>query len=196
MTIELLRQLIGGDQRVLMMGLGNEFRSDDGAGVQTVRWLSESGIPGPSEDGPSFMVMEAGRQLLSHVHTVELARPSVIIFVDAANLGLDPGSTVMLGEEQVFETNLSTHENNFSLVLAYLRKVLPDLHFYFIGFQYSSEEMSPGMNLSPQVEIAVRTLVSAVIDIVKPPRQPPPPPAPQQETRSVWPTQPHFHRGP
>jgi hydrogenase 3 maturation protease len=150
------------DGRIAIVGLGNDYRTDDGAGTAVIRLLKESAIDKVDE----VALFEADRNLVGYLSDIEKFQPSRIIFVDAANLGTEPGKIMVLDEKQIVEKRISTHENNLDLALAYFKIVLPEHEVLFVGIQFKSLEMTDELTLTEETRRAVEELVRLITDAV------------------------------
>jgi len=148
--------------KIAIVGLGNEYRKDDGAGIAVIRLLKHSGI----EKVKEVALFEVDRNLLRHLPDIEKFQPSRIIFLDAANLGIETSKIMVLEEKQIIEKKISTHENNLDLAMAYFKIVLPEHKTLFVGIQFKSLEMSDELTLTEETNKAVKKLVRLIIDAV------------------------------
>jgi hydrogenase 3 maturation protease len=113
---DLKRQLEGlvGNGRLYVLGLGNTDRADDGAGIVVAENLKK---PFPEfsfseHDGVEGTVLELS----------EKDEEASIIFVDAANLNLRPGSIRIVKREEIRETEITTHRVAVALMASILSK--------------------------------------------------------------------------
>jgi len=157
-----IESFAGNAERMAIVGLGNEYRTDDGAGTATVRLLKDS----PINKSGNVALFDAGRDLIGHLSDIEDFQPSRIIIVDAADLGIKAGEIMMLDEKQIVENRISTHENNLDLAMAHLKITLPEHQVLFIGIQFESLEMSDKLALTADVKKAAEELVKLITDAV------------------------------
>lgn len=147
----------GAKPRVLIAGMGNDLRRDDGFGIAVVRRLLEGGQP----DG--VRAIEAGIAGLGLVQELMDGYEALVI-LDATDRGGPPG-TVYLLEAEVPELEDFTpeYQQDFladthytvpskALILARALGVLPD-HSYILACQ--PEETELGIGLSEPVERGV-----------------------------------------
>lgn len=140
--------------RVLVAGMGNDLRQDDGFGISVVRRFFEEGVPEAVE------VYESGIAGIGLVQELMDGYEALVI-VDAADRGEEPG-TVYLLEAEVPDPEELTEEGrqefladthltvpSKALILARALKVLPPL-VYILGCQPKVYEL--GMGLSEPVE--------------------------------------------
>ncbi len=153
-----LRSFLRKEDTIILIGLGNEFRSDDGAGIATIRRLQKLQV----DENVQITLIEAGRNLVNHLHHIGKVKPSKIVFIDAADIQGQGGDLRILYKDQLTERIYSTHENNLNLTLNYLKEIVPDCQVLFLGIQYTSLEMSEKLSLTKEVQKEVEQ-VSAVI---------------------------------
>ncbi len=144
--------------RTLVLGVGNLLLSDDGVGVRVIQKLQEEhSLPEEVEtvDGGT-----CGLDLLHFLEGVEN-----LIVVDAANMGLPPGTIKRLEGEAVpafLSQKMSPHEINLPELLfsAKLTGIYPKRVVVF-GIQPQTIETS--LDLSPPVAAQVDELVELVL---------------------------------
>lgn len=84
LAAQLAERLTG---RVVVLGIGNPLRGDDGAGVRVAELLAEAA---------GALVINAGESPEDHLGRVVSARPDVVLLIDAVDLGATPGSLTLL----------------------------------------------------------------------------------------------------
>jgi len=144
--------------KTLILGVGNLLLSDDGVGVRVIQKLQEEHtLPAEVEtvDGGT-----CGLDLLHFLEGVDH-----LIVVDAANLGLPPGTIKRLEGEAVpafLSQKVSPHEINLPELLfsAKLTGIYPKKVVVF-GIQPQTIETS--LDLSPPVAAQVDELVERVL---------------------------------
>ena len=143
---------------VLILGLGNPLRGDDGIGCRVVEELVRRGLPDGVEalDGGA-----AGLGLLNLGEGGER-----VVVVDAAEMGRGPGEIVRftLADVRLASTpdRFSFHHAGLSEALALadaLGRALPEL----VIFGVQPVRVGWGEGLSPAVEAALPALVAAVL---------------------------------
>ena len=109
----LLKDVVG-HGRLYVLGLGNTDRADDGAGIVVAENLKK---PFPEfsfseHDGVEGTVLEIS----------EKDEVASVVFVDAADLKLSPGSIRVVKKEQIRETEITTHRVAVALMASILAK--------------------------------------------------------------------------
>jgi hydrogenase maturation protease len=142
---------------ILILGLGNPLRGDDGVGCQVAEVLARQTLP------PDVEVMDGGTPGVGLLHILEGRRR--VILVDAAEMGRAPGSVARFrpGETRLGESaeGFSLHHSGVAEALALaeaLRLDLPEL----LVFGVQPAHVGWDQALSRPVQAAVANVVEAV----------------------------------
>ena len=153
---------------LLVLGLGNPLRRDDGVGPRVVELLLQGGLP------PEVEAIDAGTSgydLLNLLGNSESSGGGVrqVVIVDAADLGLEAGQFARFTPEQVElaqgAPGSGAHQAGLAEAFALARALerrLPKIVIF--GVQPDSLEWGTG--LSSKVEAALPPLVAAVLEEV------------------------------
>lgn len=153
-----LKTILRKDLRVAIVGVGSELRGDDVAGLALVRR-----IRGELDD-PNVLLVEGGTVPENFTSKIKRFKPSLVIFVDAADFGGEPGDMILADRESIVGSSISTHSLPLSLLAEYLEKET-GAKPYLLGIQPSATERVEGM--SPEVEEAVETLGRELVSALK-----------------------------
>ena len=144
---------------MVVAGVGNVLRSDDGFGVAVAQRLQEAGPP------PGVRVLDVG---IGGIHLVQelFDAARALIVVDSVDLGREPGTVFVIrpevrepaGRDDLADMHYATPER--ALMLANALGVLPDT-VWLVGCQPADAERL-GEVLSPEVERAVEPAVAEV----------------------------------
>ncbi|MGB9826090.1 MAG: hydrogenase maturation peptidase HycI [Desulfofundulus sp.] len=100
---------------------------DDAAGPLLARLFESSPIAG-------WEVLNAGPAPENYIHKVRECGADMVVIVDAADMGLSPGSVRILSEEDIAESDLmTTHNLPLSFLIKAMRESVSDI--LFIGIQ-------------------------------------------------------------
>ena len=113
-----LREYFGEDERrVVLVGIGNPMRGDDGVGVKIIERLEEMGLTG---------VMLLNTETVPEAFTgkVESYEPTHVLLLDAANFGGRPGETRLIDSTHIGGQAISTHSLPLSIFISYIEKSL------------------------------------------------------------------------
>jgi hydrogenase maturation protease len=149
------------EKRVLVLGLGNLVRSDDGVGVHiALQLMSDPRLPSEVE------VIDGGTQGLNLLPTVTEA--THIVAIDAVNAGVAPGTILRyeISELDMLPGSPSVHQIGFADLLEALRWLDKSVQsLVLIGVQ--PEETGWETKLSPTLEAALPKLIETVINEVE-----------------------------
>ncbi|MDQ3302285.1 MAG: hydrogenase maturation protease [Actinomycetota bacterium] len=153
--------------RVLVAGMGNDLRQDDGFGIVVTRCYAEAGVP------PGVRVYESGIAGIGLVQELMDGYEALVI-VDATDRDAEPGTVFMLEadvpareeltEESRQEFLADTHLTvpSQALTLARALDILPPT-VYILGCQ--PKECGLGMDLSEPVERGVTEAVERLREL-------------------------------
>jgi hydrogenase maturation protease len=142
---------------VLIIGVGNEFRGDDGAGLVVSRRLGALSLEGVrvlEVEGEGVAVMMAWKGA------------SAVILVDAVYSGAEPGTVHRLEAHARPVPGSFFHRSTHAISVAdaiELARSLGELPSHFVVYGIEGKSFEAGMGLSPEVETAVQEVVAAVV---------------------------------
>jgi hydrogenase 3 maturation protease len=102
---------------LLIIGVGNELGCDDAAGVELSRQMRREFRRSKKVD-----IIEAGTTPENYISSIRKLRPSHILIVDAAQMGLSPGSVRIIERSEIGGFAFSTHSLPLSFLIDYLEK--------------------------------------------------------------------------
>jgi hydrogenase maturation protease len=141
----------------LIIGLGNPFRNDDGAGWLVAQRLRALELPGATvvesdADGAALMEIWKGVE--------------PVIVIDAAHAGAPPGTIHKLdARAQNIPARLFGHSSTHAIVLAAaveLARTLNQLPTRLLIYGIEGENFGPGQSLSPAILRAVDQVVEQI----------------------------------
>lgn len=103
--------------RIVIVGIGNELRGDDAAGVLIARKLEERGLPSLS---PAIKIVIGGSTPENVTGEIVRFKPSHIVIIDAADIGLEPGDVRIVNCEDISGAAFSTHSLPLGAFVSYL----------------------------------------------------------------------------
>jgi hydrogenase maturation protease len=147
------------EHRVVVLGLGNLIRCDDGVGIHAIQQLLSAQLVPAGVD-----IMDGGTLGLQLLPAIEDA--THILVLDAVNTGAAPGTIVRhaMTELEPLPGSPSVHQIGFADMLEGLRWMnkLSDKTIVLLGVQ--PEQTGWGENLSPTVEAALPALIQATLE--------------------------------
>lgn len=143
------------DLRIALLGVGSELNGDDAAGIQVARLLKKAaGLPA------DFLAIDGGSIPENASGPLRRFAPDIVIIVDAADMGEDPGTVKWLVESEIGGISASTHTLPLSVLGGFLNKEF-GCETVYLGIQPRQLEFAQG--LSPEVEKAVKHVVREII---------------------------------
>lgn len=137
--------------RVVWIGIGQELRGDDGAGIALVRQLAAG--------DPAAVCLEAGPTPENCVGAVAARHPDTVLLVDAVDWGGKAGDFRLFEASETDSVDPSTHGFPLSLVMEEIRS-RTGARVRLLGIQ--PESMKLGDGLGPAVRQAVERFLLAV----------------------------------
>jgi hydrogenase 3 maturation protease len=147
--VDNLRKCLKG--RVLIIGIGNRLRGDDGAGpllIDNLRGKVEATL------------LDVGEEPLNYLGVVDSAAADTILVFDTVEMGRPPGSIVRLKLEDLSESAaLSTH----SIPVRHVLKLVEmRTHANLVLFGVQARTLRLGSEMSAEVESAVKRFADAL----------------------------------
>lgn len=161
MTItELLNAAESGikQKNLLIVGIGNTLKSDDGAGPEIIKKLQEKGQF-------AFYLLDAGSAPENYTRKIKNFKPETIVFIDAVEMKEPPGTIKIIDEKDISSGYFTTHNMPLNLFLDYIKEETK-AKIIFIGIQ--PESTCFGEGLSDPVQKAAKKLVDGISARYKP----------------------------
>ena len=141
--------------RVVVLGVGNPLKGDDGFGPALIERL----------DGKTEAVcIDAGSTPENYGGKIVKIKPDTIIIADAVHLGRRAGECEVLRKDDIARTGLSTHDLSLDMFIGYLEEGT-GADIYMIGVQ--PLDVSFGSDMSESVRDALEETASAMIRSLK-----------------------------
>ncbi|MEM4657489.1 MAG: hydrogenase maturation peptidase HycI [Candidatus Methanosuratincola sp.] len=156
---ESLSQFLIGCDRLLIVGVGNRMRGDDAAGCSTARIL-RSRLKGKD----NVLVMDCGGVPENFTLDMKRFRPSHILFIDAADMGLKPGEARLVEGDELTGGSLSTHKQSLKLLFSILKEGIPGVKIKLLGIQPKTIDFGAG--ISYQVRKGVRAVADIMTELI------------------------------
>ncbi len=147
-----LKRLMKG--RVVVLGVGNRCRRDDGAGSLLAEQL----------DGRTgVQAIDAGAVPENYLEKVARSHPDTVLIIDAVDFGGTPGDLRILEPELIRPSGISTHGLSLQITADFL-KARTQARLAVVAMQPA--DIGMGTELSEEVSLAIdllkETLISAL----------------------------------
>lgn len=138
------RELTG---RVLILGIGNTLRSDDGLGSLLARRISGH---------TAYIVYDAGLSPENYLGKIIQEAPDTVLLVDAVDFAANPGDFKLFASDELQKLNFfCTHNSSLILLVEYLNK---NIKSRILILAVQPKSLSFGEDLSPEIDKTLQTL--------------------------------------
>lgn len=148
------------ENRILLIGVGNELLADDKAGLLVIEEIEK--IKEKSGD-VKIKTISAGTAPENFFSEIKKCQPTHVIIVDAAQLNQPAGTVQVISLDKIRWTTFSTHTLPLYLSVEYLKENI-GCETMVVGIQPKTLEM--GAEVSEEVKSAVETLAKTIVKIV------------------------------
>ncbi len=130
----------------MVVAMGDREGGDDGAGPRLVEHLTGR---------VSLPLLACGSYPQNFLSVIARARPEVVVLVDAAELGLEPGAVRVLVADEVMDLGAGSHGYPLALLMAQM-EAFAEAPVVLLAIQVGA--LRRGVGLHPAVEETVRDL--------------------------------------
>lgn len=131
--------------RFILMGIGNELKGDDGVGNRIARLFSH----------PDWLSLPCETVPENFAGVVERERPELLVMIDAADMGIEPGGIRIIPQNKLGSDVQGTHGQPLRQLVSILGKHA--VKIIFIGVQPGNTGL--GEDMSPQLQKMMDRLV-------------------------------------
>jgi hydrogenase 3 maturation protease len=143
-----LRNFIRGANKIAILGIGNDLRSDDGLGPYIIEKLSI--------DDPRVMIENVGSVPEGFARNLAEFGAERVIMLDAADMMKPPGHIELVTKDRIGGITISTHSMPLSFLMMYLEQETGGKTI-LIGIQPKSIQFGEGLTREIQ-EVVDRTI--------------------------------------
>jgi hydrogenase maturation protease len=147
---------------MIVIGLGNEFRSDDAVGLIAARKLNEHGVPAEKHQGDPATLIDRWKQA------------GTLIIIDAIASGVAPGTLHRL-DVSTSSLNRELYRNSKQALCVAdaieLSRTLGTLPARVFVFGIEAKNLTAGVGLSPEAEGTLPMLIEEVLTCTKLPTE-------------------------
>lgn len=154
-----LRDFLTDYEKLIILGVGNELKCDDGAGPFIIKKLQAEDI----EDKDKLLFINAETVPENFTGKLRKESPSHIIIVDACLMGGKPGDIKIVDKYDFANIGISTHSMSLSFFVRYLEKG-NDFKIIFVGIE--PESMDYSEKLTENVEKSAYEFIDILKGIV------------------------------
>jgi hydrogenase maturation protease HycI len=146
--------------KAAFVGIGSELRGDDAAGVVIINRLAEMA---KSTACPRFLFVNGGSAPENILGEIRAFQPEIIVFIDAAVLGGEPGTVRLIDtrREKISGVSFCTHSLPLTIVADYIRRTVP-CEIFVIGIEPGDMNFRPDCALTPPVAKAAADVINEI----------------------------------
>ncbi len=151
-----LAEFIAPAERIAVLGVGNDLRTDDGLGPFII---SEMTIK-----HPNLLIENVGSVPEAFARPLAEFGATRIIMIDAADMRKTPGHIELVTKDRIGGIAISTHRMPLSLLMAYLEQQTGGQSI-LLGIQPKSVQFGEG--LTPELEEVARKIISSLENLLE-----------------------------
>jgi hydrogenase 3 maturation protease len=153
---QILMDWLGKDFRLVIIGIGNLLKNDDGLGVVTVKKLQ-------GKTTNNILLIDCGTVPETYVGPIRKFNPSHVLMIDAAELGSKPGTVRFVFPDEIQGLTISTHTLPLNVFADYLKK---ETNTKIALLAVQPKNLDFGESLSSEVLGAVKSLSNTILDVI------------------------------
>jgi len=138
--------------RIVLMGIGNELRHDDGAAQKVIKQLNECA-------DETILAVDCQDVPENFTSYVKRFKPTHIILIDAVDFGANPGDFEIFEIQDIESVGITTHKASLAVMASYLHQET-SARIFIIGIQPANSSF--GIGLSHDVKKAVNSIVGSL----------------------------------
>lgn len=142
--------------KVALIGIGNSMRGDDALGPLLIDRLTGK---------VDAVLVDAGEVPECYTGRIIDENPDTIILVDAVDLGVEPGSAVLVEPNQLDGISSSTHNMCLGILARYLQDA-SEARTFLLGIQ--PKDIALGHLITPEVEGTLDVIEQSLIELLPP----------------------------
>lgn len=154
-----LSDFLDGYEKLIVLGVGNELKCDDGVGPFIINKLKEEDIENKNE----LLFINAETVPENFTGKIRKEKPTHLIIVDACLMGGKPGDMKIVDKYDFANIGISTHSMSLSFFVRYLEKGT-DFGIIFVGIE--PESMDYSEKLTENVEKTAYDFIDTLKGIV------------------------------
>ena len=159
---EELKKRLPNAERIALLGVGSELRSDDAAGLLVAKAVAQSKIAHSAFS--KLKVFLGGTAPENFSGEIKKFNPTQLIIVDSAELNQPAGAINLIRPDKIGGVSFCTHQLPLKIFIDYLLNSLK-CDIIVIGIQPKIIDF--GEAVSPQVKKAARAVAQAILDVLK-----------------------------
>ncbi len=155
-----LSNFLEGYEKLIVLGVGNELKCDDGVGPYIIKRLKENVV----ENKKKFLFIDAQTVPENFTGKIRKENPSHLIIVDACLMDGKPGDMKIVNKYDFANIGISTHSMSLSFFVRFLEQGNDNLRIIFVGIE--PESMDYADMPTEKVEKAANDFINILKGII------------------------------
>lgn len=166
---EEIKEFLSDCSSLVILGIGNDIRGDDGLGPYIISKLSDlkeshhESDQNPIVDMDKLYLIDGGSVPENFTGLIKKHDPSHIILIDASLMNRKAGEIAIVDKENISDISISTHSMSLSFLIRYLERE-KEYKIQFIGIEPKIMDLS--MELSEEIQLASNNLINIFSEIL------------------------------
>ncbi len=157
--INKIENFVRRSNRLLILAIGSELRSDDAVGMYIASRLEKENF-----DKERIMFAKGGTAPENLTGEIKKYKPTHMIIIDAADTGKKPGEIDIISIDSVSGASFSTHMMPISVFIDYLLRDF-ECKFLIVGIQ--PEYLEFGTEISETVKKSAEEIILLLKELIK-----------------------------
>lgn len=153
-----LNSFLSDCKKLIVLGVGNELKSDDGVGPFIIAKLKQEKI-----ENDNLIFIDAETVPENFTGKIRKEKPTHLIIVDACLMDSQPGDMKIVNKNDFADIGISTHSMSLSFFVRYLEKDT-EIKIIFVGIE--PETMDWGDKPTDKVEKAADEFIENLKGII------------------------------
>ena len=153
-----LENFLNDCKKLIVLGVGNELKSDDGVGPFIISKLKQENM-----ENDSLLFIDAQTVPENFTGKIRKENPTHLIIVDACLMDSNPGDMRIVDKEDFADIGISTHSMSLSFFVKFLEKD-SDLKIIFVGIEPKTMDWANAP--TPKVQEAANNFIKTLKGII------------------------------
>ena len=153
-----VRKALASARRIVVLGVGNPDKGDDGAGVAAAAGLKKRLSPAERR---RFRVLIGGPAPENLTGKIRAFGPGLVVLLDAALGGLEPGSLFRVDPEKISDDGVSTHQISLRWLVRYIEE---SIRCPVIVLGIEPKSMDEGAELTAEAKKGISSAVDFLVE--------------------------------
>ncbi len=153
-----MKKFLKNHGKIVILGIGNEIKGDDGLGPNIVWKLNDL-----FEKNDDVIVFDGGTVPENYTSLIRNEEPTHIILVDAVEMKKEPGHIRVVQKDEIAKYNISTHAMPISFLIKFMETTI-GARIILVGMQPKNMELAEG--ISKEVEKSIEIVVNTLFELI------------------------------